>query len=613
MVERAGLDLERYDEPLLKELAQSLGVSADNFAAELDRAGIPAELLLVELLRLIAPYAEMMRDVLAFFTRAGAQSSSENIRIRFEFDSADDNFEFDLRNFRNWETRFREVAARLLVADIDDLRALELRHALLVEGVTYKIVGSTWIDVAPSDVEVAHWLTESRSGHGESARLPPPPRVHDAELQRLLVLVWQLLSSAAVADSGGVNAPVLALDDIRAIVRGAYLLRTNEALLLSRLRGVVGDVPLREVEANVLLEEIFEVFNLPVWKRRSELYSVWVGATLITAFDERARVHTVDGSLVFSFGGAHLATVPGTAPDADVYVWCELRSRASGVIGKGRKRAIQPDYVILGAPVTHPDSAILVVECKQYLRQGRETFAKALVDYANGHRRADVVLVNYGPASPAVLERVGQLDASVVGRTRVIAQLRPGSSDAIREFEDLVRSAGSRPTAGVDAVSPSDAHRCSTGETAGTSGTLRLSWEADVDLDLHCWVTDGHGARHHVYYSRPVFATGRSRLELDEDVRAGGAAETLTWTTDGDVLLDLAAHAYSVGADIARVGAEVEIQMDASKWIAQPPQDRSGEWWKLVSVERCGFPIRIWDSIGADVPFPPANADPSEV
>ena len=564
-------------------------------------------MLLVELLRLIAPYAEMVQDVLAFFARAGAQSSSENIRIRFEFDNAGDNFEFDLRNFRDWESRFREVVARVPVPDIDDLRALELRHAFVVEGITYRIVGSNWTEVAPSDIEVGRWLDASPSGRGESPRVPPPPRVADADLKRLLALVWLLLRGVAGDAAGG----TLSTDDVRTIVRGAYLLREHEALLLRRLRDVFDDVSLQETEARVQLEELFEVFNLPAWKRRSELYSVWVGARLMASFGERARVHVVGGSLAFSFGGAHLATVAGSDGPA-AFVWCEFRSRASALLGKGRKRAIQPDYVLLGPPVTHPDSAILVVECKQYLKQSRKAFAHALIDYARGHRSAVVALVSYGPLSPSVLEHVAEIDPSLVGRTRIISQLRPGSTDAVREFEDLVRSTVPALTPSVGPALSSDAIQRLPGKGAGTSGTVRISWQEDVDLDLHCWVTDAQGQRHHIYYECQVLAQAQLRVELSADIQTGGGAETLTWTIDGEAMLEFAVHAYTDGSDVAHAGAMVEIYAGGLTWIVYPPRARIGKWWKLLTAERGGSSIRIWDSISGDLPFVGISGDPKE-
>ena len=595
-VQGAGLDVEGYDDQLLSELSENLKISSKDFARELDRSGITAETLLLHFLQLISPYAAMLQDILAFFARAGAQSSSENIRIRFEFDSVSDIFEFDLRNFKDWEARFHQVISRALEDEIDDLSALQLRHAFVVQGTTYQIDGSTWTNLTPPEVDIARWLVESQTNPATLIALPPPPTVFNSELRALLGRAWRFLSTSAFK---GINDPeehALSPDDIRTIIRGAYLLRTEEDSLLRRLREVFLGVQEIEVETTVIVEELIEIFNLPVWKRRSEFYSVWVGARLMTAFGEATRVHVVDQAIVFSFGGAHLATLP-ISREERFHVWCELRTQVSGVIGKGRKRAIQPDYVVLCEPVSHPDSAVLVVECKQYLQQSRRGFAEALIDYANGHRRAEVVLVNYGPTTSSVLERVAEKDTSLLTRTRLIGKLRPGSQTAIHEFEELVRDVAVRYGRGAELVTlPNEVPK-------SLRGTLRLSWLTDVDLDLHCWITDGQGERQHIHYANQLGELGGSRVELDQDVRSGGDVETLTWERADSVSLDFAIHAFSQGSDIGLAKPRVEVHVNDFVWIIQPPKGQLGTWWKLFRLEQVGSQICIWNSIDSEAPF----------
>lgn len=97
---------------------------------------------------------------------------------------------------------------------------------------------------------------------------------------------------------------------------------------------------LNEVKQKILnkIEDIFEFLDLPIWKQRHELYSVWVGIKTLKILQTKftLRVHSVENKLVFSFSGTHLATIDNLLPN--IHIWSELRSPLSNPIGKFRKR-----------------------------------------------------------------------------------------------------------------------------------------------------------------------------------------------------------------------------------------------------------------------------------
>jgi len=593
LVRSAGLDTDLYDEPFLIELASSLGIPSHDFARQLTSAGITTETLLLEVLKVMAPYGAMMKDILAFFTRAGAQASAENLRIRFDFENVTDNFEFDLSNFRDWEKVFSEIIAKVPTDEIDELQALQIRHAFLAEGVTYRISASRWSQFAPSETEVARWLNETETM--PQAELPRPPRVVSAELSNLLDRVWRILRASTVRAAGGEGGEVLSADDVRMMVRGAYLLAPNEDLLLRQLRDAFKDIQTIEIETEVLVEQLLELFNLPVWTRRSEFYSVWVGAQLITASGNRVRIHSVDRTIVFSFGGAHLATV-NVFPEESLHVWCELRTKGSELVG--RKRAIQPDYVVLSEPISHLDSAVLVVECKQYLQQSRKKFANALIDYARNHRKAQIALVNYGPTTESVLERVAEVDQSILSRVHGMGQFRPGSDVARSTFEQLVGTVIPKAEPTATEVPESEVSQPALSVPAVEhAGSLCLSWQKEVDLDAHCWITDDQGKSQHVYFSQKLGDLGGSRVELSDDVRTGKDVEVLKWENVVGVQLDFAVHAYSHDADFQSAKPQVVVNAGGHTWILEPPEGQSGRWWKLFRLSRDASTIQIWNSI----------------
>jgi hypothetical protein len=314
----------------------------------------------------------------------------------------------------------------------------------------------------------------------------------------------------------------------------------------------VFSVDQQTVDLTVALEQLFEVFNLPIWSRRPELYSVWVGARLISVFGAKARVHTTNRTLAFSFSGTHLATVR-LADDNHLAIWCEVRTPASGLVSKKRKNNIQPDFLVMSEPISHADSTVLVVECKQYQRQGSQNFAAALVDYARNHRNAKVILVNYGPVTGAVMSRVKALDPVVLPRTLAIGTFLPdsdlpGSDRAIEEFEALVR--GLIP-ASTETADVTQSITTPPGPVPSSSaGAVRLSWKGDVDFDLHCWVVGLDGSVEHVDYNRKEWSGSNGRVWLQTDIRTGGPVEALFWECVRDARLELAVHAFTPGWSI---------------------------------------------------------------
>jgi hypothetical protein len=593
LVKSAGLDLKLYDQQLLDELAMTLDVPADDFAAALDRKGISIEELIKSFISVVAPYAGMMRDILASFTRASARSSNENLRIQFDFQKASEQFDLDLSNFRDWERRLEAAVSRVEVYNIGELAAYELRHAFVAAGVTYRIERGRWIDIEPEDDQVREWLDESASGPASVSTLPPPPPVAEEELRVLLSRVWGLLR--ALLSAGLLNAA-----DVRTIVRGAYLLAPTDGDLTSRLREFFMHIPTPHIERlQVLLERLEEILSLPVWKRREELYSVWVGTRLIDALGEDGYVHQVGRSILFSTRGSHLAT-RHLSRFANVHVWAELRTPLADPLGKSRRASIKPDYVLSSEPLTHPSSSLLVVECKQYLHQNKRNFSEALIDYARGHPNAEVVLVNYGPTTTTVLERVVEVAPEVGERAHVIEKFRPGNPDALEEFRRYVEAAIS-----AQDLAARRAQGQKTRHPATPDGSVTLIWgDSPEDLDLHCWLAEPTGNSAHVYYGNQSYETDSYRLQLDADVQDGDGPETLRWSAQGDIALVFAVHNFSDQRPIAGCGARVEASVADFRFEFEVPPGGAGRWWHLFAFDSSSGVFQL-KNITADEPPEP--------
>jgi hypothetical protein len=202
--------------------------------------------------------------------------------------------------------------------------------------------------------------------------------------------------------------------------------------------------------------------NLPIWKKRHELYAVWVGSRKADALSDFSWEWYPDGdTLRFSFSGVELAAL--SSDRAKHVFWTEKRTALEKRSLFGRKN-IQPDYRIMSVPTHRRDATSLVVECKQYRRWSKKKFGAALDDYALGCPKAPIILVNYGPTDPSILTLV---DPSRKDRTFLVGNFKPFEEIAVNQFRELVRRA--YPTT----LRPQ-------------GGTVELSWgEMFRDLDLH--------------------------------------------------------------------------------------------------------------------------------
>jgi hypothetical protein len=130
-----------------------------------------------------------------------------------------------------------------------------------------------------------------------------------------------------------------------------------------------------------------------------------------------------------------------------------------------------------------------VVECKQYQKNKRKTFAETLTDYARACPNARLALVSYGPTSDEILDLV---PAPERPRCAVIERLRPDDAAARKRFADWLRE-----------VLGFTAHDNRLEESpADCWATIRLDWsDRPRDLDLHAVIHEATAAV--VSYPRP--------------------------------------------------------------------------------------------------------------
>ena len=492
---RSGLEEKRknhlpgYDVELVRLLKEGLYPhAAYSLERELRAAPPSAEAFLEVLFNALKPFSEMLRDVLGMFEAAGARRSNENLRIAFDFDKASKALALTLMEFREMEAFFRRVVRPIVVRRWNNNTLFSLSRDVQNVLESLGVPDAQQRFDAPSrvrDPRVREWIEKN----GKPTWLPFPgfPTSGDAELDKPLGMAEGLIhymiaevrklgttyeefakqlaelpweereedeAEGAAHDAEGERprrAFISAAHDFwpnsfaEHVCLGVEAVNdhTNEEKSESagRLAAAVKigfDRAPRYERNRISLEQDFrDLVNLPIWKKRHELYAVWVASRIADALRDLSFEWHPDGdTLRFPFSGAELATLLGGDGSTHIF-WTEKRTALDGG-GLFRRKHIQPDYRIMTVPTHRNDATSLVVECKQYRNWSRKNFGAALDDYAKGCPKAPVVLVNYGPTDPSIL---GLVDASRRDRTFLVGDFKPGEDTALDRFRELVRSA----------------------------------------------------------------------------------------------------------------------------------------------------------------------------
>jgi hypothetical protein len=467
---QGGLNTKVYDSELEEELKCNLLIPSSS-TLEKGLETISTEDFVVAFFQAVQPYAVMMSDLVAMFEEAGAKQTNKNINISFDFGKAIPELKFDLSHFKNWVETWQHVLGTYLTSEWNDNTIWELLSVLREN------------DEAIANPILNKWLDQYlQQGVWSEVHLPVP-RSGNSDLDKTLAKVWKVwsevvLESAKYGRERSMLRNINSLefdklpenlqrdrfrDRIRwsprflakidqdnwsaGLAKGVYIkaekisrLEPQEKLkeatkLRDEIESVFSKVPTVEVEGEILAQDLQEFLQLPLWRYRHELYSIWISTQILNSLEGHSiRVHHVDGKLNFSFSGTHFATVDDVEPR--LHIWTELRSPLEDPVGKCRTKAIQPDYSLVIDPITSPESSVVVVECKQYKRGSSKNFSDALSDYARGRPNAHVILVNYGTANQDILDRV---HPAVRHRTSLISLMRPGSISSQNEFKGLVK------------------------------------------------------------------------------------------------------------------------------------------------------------------------------
>jgi len=469
------------------------------------RPTVTVEQLLVEVLKSQGGFAQMMQDILSMLITANAQRAAHNLSVSFKFDELTDPIVATLKQFQETVQRTKKV--------------LETRPKLPNSNLMWPI----------SEV-LRNFLSE----HPKS-RPPDFPPTHpivatnhhrlDTQLARLARLVsdfielWkrhgpdrQQVFAAAIAmpistsDENVLSGQLKAATDFWdvGVLAGAQEI-SNQVIsgrllpdkALERLTEALDEVEWMDVWVDQTIQELLDILALPAWRRRHELYSVWVGTRLLRAVEQEAPdicFHLIKGVLSFEFGGSRLATFDWNGEQFDI--WAELRSALVGKSFK-RKKGIQPDFRVVRADLSGSPNArtTYVLECKHYLHASTLNFTQAAADYARSCPNAVVHVVNHGPADDSTMRAL--LHDELKNSVRFIGGATPLEEVATQALSSAIRDAlfPGQPLPASNPSAPEQlASKIATSVTAGCVGYILLEWDDSLnDMDLALQVIEPNG------------------------------------------------------------------------------------------------------------------------
>jgi hypothetical protein len=420
--ERGGIELETRDEGLDKRLHDGLNPTAPSLEAAL--ASATMEEFCRAFFEAIHPYVAMFRDILEFFERARAHEGQDQWMLKV------DNVPLDLEHFRQFVDIWSRVAkATVQIPAIDDPGFWRLSDALRKSGTAFHAVGDARTGVhkgMPSDVQL--WLKDYERGVyrplPKSLLAPKLP----AALRKIALVVASVLRP--ILDRGLTRNGWMKLYEqhteppdradaynfwtvlhnetdfalrtfvVKLSTAQAALSPNEIAILVTELDSIMDQYPTRPLDASVSLKDLESVLSLPIWKKRYELYSVWVATEMIRALHGHdIQIHHDSGRIEFAFRETLVATIR-SAP-GPFQQFSEKRSPLAKPRGAGRTANVQPDHS-LWTSVGGNDSCRLTVEVKHYKNSAKTKFVDIFEDYARALPESEIFLVNHGPVGRAL-------------------------------------------------------------------------------------------------------------------------------------------------------------------------------------------------------------------
>ena len=456
-----GIEPRGRDEDLALQLQNTLDQNAQDLETVLEATS--TGLFLQSFFQVIQPFALMFQDVLNFFERAGARNGQSQWRVSV------DNELFNLQHFEEYLEIWNNIEYEF------EVPAIDWRNAFLPNNVRIEIGGHNYLfdnnvtnaylnSTGIEDVDA--WLM----AYDENRYTPFPESLHPDRFSAGLNDAARIVMAAlSIIQRRELNRKelisILRSTSCRPDKCDAFDLLTiaqNEtdhwlqytvyylAKIINRpeqertrfgekLASAYADFPRKRMGAVIQIKDLEKIVSLPVWRKRHEFYGVWVATEIERALKgHRITIHHDEGELNFSFKEAKIADVETSRQKVSLF--SERRVPLPNPVGKGRINSVQPDFG-LWTQELQSDNCVLIVEVKHYKKRSRRNFRDALIDYANAHPSAKVILVNYGPVG----SEFDDLPSPIKNRCMMIGYMNPENINSKNNFSSIVREIVGEP------------------------------------------------------------------------------------------------------------------------------------------------------------------------
>ena len=455
LVQHGGLELDDRDRDFEESLKSALDPQASNLEEALTTASVDA--FCRAFFQLTLPYLDMLREILALFRRAGAREGQQQWNLKVG------ELDVGLEDFEDWIATWENVDHTFLYPAVDWRGAWDIVSVLARRpSADSDTRWSASVESAPASIQA--WLRRYDDGFFDPLPIHLRPGICPPGLEVAAQVAQVGLSQLSNLDRKQLNehryrnswdfdrGDALFIGSLaqnetdfwlrQLVVPMAFIAEEGDGeSVQSALEEIAARYPKRAHLQSLPLKMLEKILSLPIWQRRHEFYSVWIGCEIVKDMDgHEIDLHHDNGRMAFGFSEMLLASVRTSR--VPVAVYAERRTSVSFVPrGAGRTSAVQPDYSLW--EVDRAETCKLAIEVKHYKRSGGKKFAEPLEDYARAHSEAEVLLVTHGPAGQAWAE----IDKAVRNRCHVIGRLRPANLKAREELRQKVRECVGEPEA----------------------------------------------------------------------------------------------------------------------------------------------------------------------
>jgi hypothetical protein len=564
---------------------------------------ISTERLLVGILESQRGFGQMMRDILELLDLAGARRASRHLSVEFKFDDVSGPIRATLEEFREQvqrTTRLLEDRPELPNADLmweisgalDEFRPTHHNDSPADFPPVEPVVPTGH---AGLDAQLAI-LAELVAGFRRMFREHGETRSQVVEVARKLGGPGQAEGTAALTRqlfAAHDCWDAMLLQNIDELTARARLGSLNLSQAHEKLSQVLGQIRWSQAWVQATAKELLDILTLPTWRKRHELYSVWVGTRMLEVISRHASgmyFHAVDGVLSFSFGGSRLASFDAGGEQFDV--WAELRSDLVGNSAK-RKRGIQPDFRVVRSQISQSNNArtTYVLECKHYLDSSVSNFTAAAVDYSRSCPEALVHVVNHGPVDNAALQI--KLPPLSQGRVRFIGDATPLVEEKTQVLSTAIREV-LFPGA-IQNILKLEAELAAPVSHSGPVAYVQLDWDdslKDMDLAVVLLTVDG-GEAVSIDFRNTGTLDGYPFVKLGDDCREGPGHERIEISAWHFERYHLIARNYSMSGQMRPDNLRCTIAIGRDVRVLEGPAtagpDRN-EWRIADLTVRDGIP-----------------------